>query len=122
MTYAYARSLDAQTGQWDYTTAFVAATSPALELVTRILRTRRGQCLGDPSMGVNWGAVDPLGTNAAETAEAVIRAGLAPLVSRGDIAGVVIKVTVDGAAGRVLYSVDFTDVRLRTRQTATGTT
>lgn len=121
MTYATARTLDAQTGDWTYTTAFAVATSPAMELVKRILRTTRGTCLLDPTLVVDWAKVDPLGTNSEATGEVVIRAALAPLVSRGAISDVNVAVTVDGTAGKLTYTVDFVDVRLQQQQSLTGT-
>lgn len=122
MAYAYARKLDPQTGDWTYSaaTTFAQADSPALELVKRILRTLRGSSLLDPQMGVDWQKVDPLGTQAQATTESVLRAALDPLVRRGAIADLVFRVEVDSRAGRVLYEVDFTDVRARQRRTASG--
>lgn len=121
MTYAYARALNAQTGDWTYTTAFTAATSPAMEIVKRVLRTTRGTCLLDATLGVDWAKVDPLGTNSEATGEVVIRAALAPLVSRGAISSVNVAVTVDATTGKLTYTVDFIDVRLQQRQSLTGT-
>ena len=76
MTYAAARTFDPQTGDWLTTNdpvtsvaVFDLAASPALELVKRILRTPRGACLLDPTLGVDWTKVDPLGTNAEATGE-----------------------------------------------------
>ena len=120
MTYAYARTLNAQTGDWTFTTTFPGATSPATELVKRILRTTKGQCLLDPAMGVDWAKVDPLGTGAASLADALIRSALAGLVTRGVIANLSVAVEVDGQAGRLLYTVTFTDVRLAEPQVVRG--
>lgn len=120
MTYAYARTLNPQTGDWTFTTTFPGSPSPATELVKRILRTTKGQCLLDPTMGVDWAKVDPLGTGAASLADTLIRSALAGLVTRGVIAGLSVAVEVDGQAGRLLYAATFTDVRLAQPQVVRG--
>ena len=64
-------------------------------MVLLILRTQRGRCLVDPDMGVDWAKVDKLRTDASATANAIITAALAPLVSDGKISELAVR------AGRV---------------------
>ena len=123
-SYAYARVLDPGTGALTYPAGssgdFVAAPSPALEIVKRTLRTPRGACLAQPSLGVDWSRVNILRTTAEADGRAVILAALQPLVTARVIAGLTVTVEVDPGRGRLLYSVDFLDVRLAQRQRTTG--
>ena len=123
MTYAFARELNPQTGDWPYVASgtFVHAASPALEIVKRVLRTPRGSCPLDPAAGVDWTQVDPIGTNAEAAAESMLRSALTPLVQRGVISDLrVVSVRVDRELGRLLYELAFVDVRLRQRRTFSG--
>lgn len=105
------------------TSRWVEADSPARELVLIRLRTPLGSMLCAPEIGVDWQRVSTLRTDAPATARQAIEAGLAPLVRSGAIRDLSVHVQVDAARGRLLFEVDFVDVRLSpsTRQTVTGT-
>lgn len=125
MTYAITRSRSGATGevQWDRTrNSWKRAASPATEMVLIAMRTQRGTCIVDPTLGIDWAAVDLLRTDAQATAQAAILAGLARYVASGTIADVTARVLVFPARGRIEFDVSFVDVRLgaQTRQRVTG--
>lgn len=111
MTYAVARKLDAQRGDWGVAGgAFVASPSPGLEMVALVLRTPLGACAADPSFGTDWARVLKVGPRAAGDARAVIQASLAGLVRRKvvSVVGVVAEASPDGRIG---YAVDVVDLK-----------
>lgn len=125
MTYAITRSRSSADGevQWDRTrNRWARAESPATELVRIAMRTQRGTCIVDPTLGIDWAAVDLLRTDAQATAQAAILAGLSRYVASGAIADVTARVAVFPARGRIEFDVSFVDVRLnaQTRQRVTG--
>lgn len=114
--YAYSRALNAGSGDLQFSgSTFVAATSPALEIVLRTLRTVRGSCLASPAFGVAWDRVATLRTTAVADARSAITDGLIGLVRANVIRDLVLDVEVDAGRGRVLFAVAFLDVRLGTR-------
>lgn len=122
MTYAVTRARDVNSEvKWDDTrNTWKRAASPAAEMVLLILRTQRGRCLVDPDMGVDWAKVDKLRTDASATANAIIAAVLAPLVSDGKISELAVRADVYPARGMIAFDVSFVDVQLRTRERVTG--
>ena len=122
MTYAVTRARDVNSEvKWDDTrNTWKRASSPAAEMVLLILRTQRGRCLVDPDMGVDWAKVDKLRTDASATANAIIAAVLAPLVSDGKISELAVRADVYPARGMIAFDVSFVDVQLRTRERVTG--
>lgn len=99
---------------------WAASPAPMAEVVLMVLRTRRGQCLADPTLGVAWDRVNKIGTGAAATAKAVIEEALRFLVNDGQIARLAVKAEVDARAGALAYEVTFTDPRLDRRSTIRG--
>ena len=122
MTYAVTRARDVNSEvKWDSArNTWKRATSPAAEMVLLILRTQRGRCLVDPDMGVDWAKVDKLRTDASATANAIITAALAPLVSDGKISELSVRADVYPVRGMIAFDVSFVDVQLRTRERVTG--
>jgi hypothetical protein len=125
VTYAITRSRSGNDGevQWDATrNSWLRASSPAAELVLIALRTQRGECLVDLTLGVDWAAVDKLRVDAQATARAVILAGLARYVTAGQIRDVTADVQVFSARGLLAFDVSFIDVQLgaQTRQRVRG--
>ena len=119
--YAYTRRRDPTTGEVLFTgNNWIASPSPQAERVLMILRTPRGTCLVDPSLGVEWSRVDKLGTGAASTARDVILAALAFVVAAGDITALVVSCEVDVQRGLLLYDVSFSDPRLDRRARIRG--
>lgn len=108
--------LDRATGE------FRAATSPMLVVVCTTLRTQLGECLADPTMGVDWLSLDRKTRGVASDAAAKIRAALARYVTAGSISNLTVTVDTDGSTtARLTYRVTFTDVRLQQQLTTTGT-
>lgn len=119
--YAYTRRIDAGTGALRYsgaTTTFVESDGPALELVARLLRTPLGTCQADPTWGVDWSRVEKMKDTAARDAQAAIETAMKLLSRPGYVSGVVVQ--AEARDGAVLYQVDFTDPRTRTRQSLPG--
>ncbi len=106
-----ARHLDPETGDLvfnDATGSWLESPSPAMEVVALVLRTPRGSCPLDPTLGVEWDKVDKILPNATATCRAVILEGLQGLVEDGTIAD--LSITVDQPSVRALtYVVAFTD-------------
>jgi hypothetical protein len=94
------------------------AAAPMTEPVAMTMRSQLGACALDPSLGVNWRAIDKLRTGASATARFVIEQALARYVTAGLIANVVVAAEVVGA--RVEWDVAFTDPRTKTRPRITG--
>lgn len=124
MTYATTRArrpsdgavqINSRTNSWQ------AASSPMLEVVLLELRTEKGECLADPDMGVEWKKVRKNSISAPATAKALIEAALRRHVTAGRIVTKSVVVEVNAARGTLAYEVTFTDVRLNSTQTATGT-
>ncbi len=102
--------------QWS-STGFAVSPSPAASAVLFVLRTRQGECLAAPELGVPWPT--KLGTNAEGSVRAAILAGLAGLVRRGTIDRVEVQVD-EQPGGTIAFEVSFDDVRARTRETVRG--
>lgn len=123
MTYARARRLDPMSGDfvYDATDTFAESPSPGLEMVLLALRTPLGSCRARPTFGTPWSRVDKLRATAAADAQGAIREGLAFAVRSGAIRDLRVLVETDADSGRLVYAVDFTDVRLGRRvPTVTG--
>ena len=122
MTYAVTRARDVNSEvKWDSArNTWKRDTSPAAEMVLLILRQQRGRCLGDPDMGGDWSKVDKLRTDASATANAIITAALAPLVSDGKISDLAVRADVYPVRGLIAFDVSFVDVQLRTHARVTG--
>lgn len=86
-----------------------------LERVIRVLRTPRGQCVLDPSYGVDMSFVDKAHPDLAARWQAAVIEALRPEVESGAISDVA--VSVDAVGGHLLYSVSFVDVLARARRT-----
>lgn len=123
MTYARARQLNPMTGDWTWdevSEGHATSPSPALEIVLLTLRTPLGSALADPLFGTDWDRVAKLGTRAEADVRAVIEAALAPQIARQVLRDLVVR-SEEGPQGRMLYEVDFVDVRLGQRRSVRGT-
>lgn len=117
--YAYARDFSAPTGDVALAAGVWTGGAPALQQVLFRLRTRRGSCLLDTTLGVDWNRLDKAGANAAATCVALVREGLAPLVANGTIAA--LSVNADSPiTGAVFFEVTFTDPRTPGARQTTG--
>lgn len=118
--YAVTRRRDPTSGEAQFDgNRWAAASSPMVEVVLMVLRTPLGTN-ADVTLGVDWSRVNKLGTGAAATAKAAIEEALRYLVASGQITRLAVEAEVDAGAGRLLYSVTFTDPRLARRPTIRG--
>lgn len=118
--YAVTRRRDPTSGEVAFDgNRWAASASPMTEVVLMVLRTPRGSN-ADVTLGVDWSRVRKLGTGAAAAAKAAIEEALRFLVASGQIARLSVEAEVDAGAGRLLYSVTFTDPRLDRRPTIRG--
>lgn len=91
-----------------------------LEVVLAVLRTPKGRCLVDPDLGVDWSRVQNLTANAGSVAKAVIESALQRYVSAGLIANLQVATQADPEYGRLVYGLEFRDVRAQQRVTIQG--
>lgn len=87
---------------------------PTVERVIRRLRTPRGQCVLDPTYGVDMSFVDKMTPDIGTRWTAAVREALAPEIASGSIDELVVAVDVVGST--LLYEVSFVDVRERARR------
>ncbi len=93
----------------------IARGSPTVERVIRRLRTPRGQCVLDPTFGVDMSFTDKAYPDLAARWSAAVREALLPEITREAIDDLVVS---SEAVGSVLvYEVSFLDVRESVRRT-----
>lgn len=122
MTYAITRQRSGLTGEVLFDSrrgTWKLAPSPVTEIVVFILRTRLGECLVRPDLGVDWSRVQKLRTDAKATAEAAVLAALAPLTRDGSIQDPRVTARVYPSRGYLDFEVSFIDVRLRSQTRTT---
>lgn len=112
--YAIARELNETTGDVRRLGARWKRGSPMLEIVKRVLRTPLGSYVPDPTYGVNMSILKHATANVGARWQAEVVRALDRWVKRGLIKNLTVIVTVE--RDRLLYSVSFEDVRLRTRE------
>lgn len=83
---------------------------PAAQLVLIVIRTKRGTCGADPTLGVDWDLVERSPDGMRKGARRAIEQALAPWVSRGRIANVKVQ-TEEQPLGRLAIDVSFEDPR-----------
>lgn len=108
--YAWAPSLDPQSGDLVFAGNAPLPGSPALQKVLIVLRTQLGSCPSDPLLGVDWQQVATLLPSAPATCRTIVLAGLQRMVDAGEITNVTVTAQVVQQA--LLYEVTFFDVRL----------
>jgi hypothetical protein len=115
--YAYARAVDPATGDLQFNTYGQVWTEgqPMVQCVLHTLRTPRGQCLADPSFGLDYDTLDKAAANLGARFEAAARAALAWLTAPGLITDLAIAVTAE--RDRLQFALTFTDPRDNTRAT-----
>lgn len=122
MSYGVTRTQD-QTGDVGWVSGrntWERAASPVTERVRFVLATPRGECLFDPTLGVDWRRVDRLRTDAGTTAEASIRAALKPFVDTQEIRDVAVRVDVFPVRGLIAFEVEFVDTKLKALRRVKG--
>jgi phage baseplate assembly protein W len=108
--YAVARELDPATGDLRMHGVAWKRGAPLTEIVLRVLRTPRGSFLPKPTFGVDYSLVQKLTPASRSLWRAGVEAALRYLVDSGRMRD--LQVIVDPpAGGRMLYAVDFVDVR-----------
>lgn len=97
-------------GDLDLTEAgeLVEATSPAHAQVALVLRTQRGSCPLDPTLGIDWARLDKAAPNAPAVLAGLIREGLAPLVADGTLRDLSVT-AASPARGRLTFAVTYVD-------------
>jgi hypothetical protein len=110
-------AIDPGTGHYvlDASRQRLAYASATVQRVIRRLRTPRGQCLLDPTYGVDMSFTDKAYPDLAARWRAAVLDALKPEIDASAIADV--SVTVDHANGHLLYNVRFLDVLARERRT-----
>lgn len=93
---------------------FVAAVSPGLEAVKRIVATERGACPLAPDEGIDWSPVRRGSPNASATVRRVLLDALRPLEREGVVTGLAVDARAslgEGGSARYAYTVTFEDVQ-----------
>lgn len=109
--YAFARALDPLSGDLRFnaaTQAFVEG-QPLAEVVLRVLRTPRGQCLADPGFGLDYATLDKASANLAARFDAAVRDALRFLTTPGLITDLALTVSADRS--QLGFTLAFVDPR-----------
>lgn len=115
--YAVARAVDPGTGdlRFDPLAQSWVEGQPMTQVVLRVLRTPRGQCLADPTFGLDYDTLDKAAPNLAARFEAAVRAALAFLTGPRLITDLALTVSAD--RDRLRFTLAFTDPRDNARAT-----
>lgn len=108
--YAYARSIDAQTGDLLMDGPNWRPGSPMAESVSFLVRSARSPSAADPDAGPDYEAVQKGAPNAAARWRAELEAALRPLTGPGLITE--LRVTVDRVGARLDATITFRDPQL----------
>lgn len=102
---------------------FIAAVSPAMEAVKRVLGTERGACPLQPDEGVDWNPLRRGAPNAAATVRRAVLDALAPLLADGTIAALSVEARAtagEGGSARYGYRASFRDPTTGATETYEG--
>ena len=126
--YAYSPSMDAGTGSLLYDSATLSWTEgqPMMQTVLVTLRTPKGRCPMDPTLGPDYAILQKATPDIAARWRASVIESLQRYVRAGQIADLSVTVDLSGGSAGVsaawLYSVSFSDPRepSATKRKSTG--
>lgn len=118
--YASARTVDPQTGIWEYSdsTQSWPEGAPMLETVILALRTPKGRCLCDASFGLDYSVAQKATSDLAARWTSAVRECLSRWVRVGQLQDLQVLVDVEGST--LKYSVSFVDPRIPLPRQTTG--
>lgn len=114
--YAVTKALDPLTGDYKFSGSVHTRGSPMREIILRILRTPKGQCLANPNFGVDLSLVRKQFPNSAQNLKNSILQSLKYLVDQKLISNLTVTTESESTQGIIKYQVSFTDNQANNRE------
>jgi len=114
--YAVTKALDSATGDYKFSGSVHTRGSPMREIIIRILRTPKGQCLANPSFGIDLSLVRKQFPNTAQNLKNSISQAVKYLVDQNLISNLEISVDSDTSTSTLKYQISFTDNQANNRE------
>lgn len=114
--YAVTKALDPATGDYKFSGSVHTRGSPMREIIIRILRTPKGQCLANPNFGIDLSLVRKQFPNTAQNLKNSISQSVKYLVDQNLISNLEISVDSDTSTSTLKYQISFTDNQANNRE------